>query len=301
MRDSPRTSSANSLATLTFATALMTAGMRWLQNDAPSRAAAIAFFATFALVPMSVMVLQVAAVFVGDAANVELLKRQLAQMVNTDAADVLGALLSANLSGVAATNWRWFSILSLLVAASATFSELRIALNRMANFPSAEGIQQSMASRFGWAWSLLKARFISLSIVMGLGFLLVAWLMIDTILALFFEHYLSGANELMAYVTITLITLSILLAIFYAFIRVLPERLISHRAAFTGASVAVALFIGGKWAMTASLSHVFNVSAFGAASGLIALLIWIFYAASVFLFGAQVAVVYDDARCDTTQ
>jgi membrane protein len=280
-------------ATTIFHTVLFDAAQRWLDNDAASRAAAIAFFATFALIPMSILVLQIATLIVGDAANIGLLKRQLSQVVGADAADVLGSLLSANEARAASSKFPWISTLSLFVAASATFVELRASLNRMMKDSTHATAIRAAPSRFGWAWPLLKARFVSLSVVIGLGFLLVVWLTIDTLLALVYERYLSGASEAIAYATTTVVTLSILLVAFYALIRVLPDGVIAHRAAWRGAAVAVLLFMGGKWMMTASLIHVFNVGVFGAASGLIALLIWIFYAAAVFLFGAQVAAVYD--------
>ncbi|TAG79148.1 MAG: YihY/virulence factor BrkB family protein [Betaproteobacteria bacterium] len=231
--------------------------------------------------------------FIGDEANVDLLRHQLGQVLGSDVENALGSLLVVHSQRVEETNLRLVSAASLLIAASATFVELRAAINRMNTHDSDASTPSINPSRYGWAWSLLKARFLSLSIVIGLGFLLVAWLTIDTLLAILYERFLFGAGEVIAYVLTTAVTLLVLFAAFYALLRVLPDHKFAPQAVWRGTAISVLLFVSGKWAMTVVLVKVFNVGTFGAASGLIALLVWIFYAAAVFLFGAQVAAVYE--------
>lgn len=240
----------------------------------------IAFYSAFSLAPTLLIVLAVVGwVFGRDAAQGRIFG-QVKDVLGNDAAAAMQAIVEhahyGSGSGIAAI----MSVALLAVGASATFSSLNTALDIVFDAPSSKGLA-------GVAL-LLRARLVSLGLILGLAFLLVVSLVIDVGLetagkALFGSSALGViANILQSVLTLVLLSLGL-----GALIRWLPDTRVRWRYAFVGGFIAALLFTGGRHLFVLYLAHAGTAGAFGAAGSLAVLMMWLYFCAVVFLLGAE--------------
>src|SRR6266576_3638217 len=72
----------------------------------------------------------------------------------------------------------------------------------------------------------------------------------------------------------------------------LPDAKIQWRDVWIGAALTAIFFAIGKWALGLYLGSGSAASAYGAASSLITLLLWVYYSSQILLFGAEFTQVY---------
>jgi membrane protein len=82
--------------------------------------------------------------------------------------------------------------------------------------------------------------------------------------------------------------------LFAMIFKYLPDAKIKWRDVWIGATMTALLFLVGKWALGLYLGSGAAGSAYGAASSLITLLLWIYYSSQILLFGAEFTQVYAD-------
>ncbi|MEX3691438.1 YihY/virulence factor BrkB family protein [Paraburkholderia sp. BR14263] len=253
---------------------------QFIANRCPSLAASIAFYSAFSLAPTLVMVIAVAGWFYGvDAARGELF-RQVHNVLGDDAAAgittiVQNAHRAGGKGGVAAI----ISLALLVIGASATFSSLNSALNIVWP-PDGQRPSSVMA--------LVRVRLISFSLVLGVAFLLIVSLVLDTAIT-FVGQWLWGNSP---YVVIgnlmqLAVGLVVLAVAFGALLRFLPDADVRWRDAMVGGVVAAVLFSAGKKLFALYLAHAGMATAFGAAGSLAVLLMWLYFSAAVLLLGAE--------------
>jgi membrane protein len=255
---------------------------RFFANKCTMLAASIAFYSAFSLSPTLLIVLAVAGWFFGaDAARGRLFD-QVRGILGNDAASAMQSMVEhahhAAGSGLAAT----LSVVLLLVGASATFSSLNTALDIV--FPP-----ESKESRTGLTL-LVRARVISLGMVLGVGFLLVVSLVLDAAIT-FAGHAVFGNSPLLIIASIvqTLLGLLILSCAFALLIKWLPDTHVPLWHASVGGVAAAILFTIGRHLFGLYLAHAGTANSFGAAGSLAVLMMWLYFSAAVFLLGAEVA------------
>ncbi|WP_345814911.1 YihY/virulence factor BrkB family protein [Paraburkholderia sp. PREW-6R] len=244
--------------------------------------ASIGFYSAFSLAPTLLIVLAIAGWFFGaDAAQGQFFA-QIRQILGPDAASAMQGVVQhahrSSGSGLAAA----FSVVLLLVGASATFSSLNTALDVVFAARSPKGLA-------GLAL-IVRARLVSLGLLMGLSFLLVVSLVLDAAIqtagsAVFGSSTLS----VIADVTQSIFGLVVLAFGLGALIKWLPDTRVSFRPALVGGAVAAVLFTVGRHLFGFYLAHAGTAGAFGAAGSLAVLMMWLYFCAIVFLFGAEVA------------
>jgi len=250
--------------------------------------ASIAFYSAFSLAPTLLIVLAVVGWFFGHDAAQGRLFGQVKDILGTDAASAIQTIVEhahySGGSGIAAA----LSVVLLAVGASATFSSLNTALDVVFDAKSPKGIA-------GVAL-LLRARLVSLGLVMGLAFLLVVSLVLDAALQTV-GHALFGSAALtiVADIAQSLFALVILTVGLGALIKWLPDTHLAIRPALVGGFIAALLFTIGRHLFGLYIAHAGTAGAFGAAGSLAVLMMWLYFCAAVFLLGAEVAA----ALCDT--
>jgi membrane protein len=155
----------------------------WLDDQAPTMGAAIAYYMVFSLAPILVMVIGVAGLAFGKEAAEGALFGQLADLIGPESAEAVQAMLrsaSSTRSGIIATA---VGIGTLVIAATAVFGQLQSALNVIWKAPASVSLS---------VWHLLKSRLLSLSVILVIGFLLLVSLVISTALAAV-SDYLDGS------------------------------------------------------------------------------------------------------------
>jgi membrane protein len=259
----------------------MDAAKRFSSDRCTMLGAGIAFYSAFSLAPTLLMVLAVAGWFFGEDAARGQLFNQVKNVVGSEAAramqDIVMHAHHAAGGGVAALA----SIALLIVGASATFTSLNTALDAVFDTESPPGIK-------GFAL-LLRARLMSFALVLGLGFLLVVSLVLDTAIQIAARAIFGDSPiVIVAAVLQSAIALAILTVALAALIKWLPDTRIHYRHALVGAFIAAVLFTVGRHLFALYLTHAGTASAFGAAGSLAVLMMWLYFSSVVFLLGAEV-------------
>lgn len=249
----------------------------------------IAFYSAFSLAPTLLIVLAVVGWFFGRDAAQGRIFGQVKDVLGNDAAMAMQAIVEhahyGSGSGIAAI----ISVGLLAVGASATFSSLNTALDVIFEAPSAKGLA-------GVAL-LLRARLVSLGLVMGLAFLLVVSLVVDVAIeAAGKSLFGSTALGVIAIILQSLLGLVLLSFGLGALIKWLPDRHVVWRHAFVGGFIAALLFTVGRHLFVLYLAHAGTAGAFGAAGSLAVLMMWLYFCAVVFLVGAETTAAIGGAR-----
>lgn len=251
----------------------------YVEDNAFSRGASIAYFTLFSLAPVLLVVIAVAGMAFGREAAQGAVVAQLSGLMGRDTAEALEAMIrsaSESLSGVVATI---AGLGTILLAVSGVFGEVQQALNAIWKV-EAHG---STVTR------LVRARLASLGLVVALGFVLVVSLVtsaVVTAIGVYLQPRLWLAGAALQGIELV-VSLALIATIFAAIYRVLPDRDLRWRDVFPGALFSALLFQGGKYLIAFYIGETGVASSFGAAGAVIVLLLWIFYSAQIFLLGAE--------------
>jgi membrane protein len=261
--------------------------LSFIDDEALSRGAAIAFYAITSLAPIVLIVIAVAGLVFGQEAAQNAISGQFSALMGKQAADLLQSVIasaSAKSSSVVATV---IGMVTLIATASGVFGEMQAALNTIWKTRS----KGAILSR------LVRARIVSLGLVAALGFLLIVSLAVSAGLTAFANHLdtlpvgaliLSGLNFV--------ISLLLFAVLFGAIYKVLPDRTLQWKDVIVGALMTSVLFNIGKTFIGWYIGSSAVASSYGAAGGLIVLLLWVYYSAQIFLFGAEFTKIYANAH-----
>ena len=259
---------------------LINAGRSWLDHRAASKGAAVAFYTMFSMAPILVLVTAIAGAFFGPSAAQGQIVAQLSGLVGEVGAQAIQtALISADndRSGTLATI---VATALLLVGATTVFSELKDSLDDIWQIPKAPTSS---------ILTLIRTRLLSFGLILVLGFLLLVSLVINAALALL-QSYWSGIwSEFLVVLTplASMFSFLVIAAMFAAIFKMLPQAPLSWRDVSIGSLGTAALFTLGKYVIGVYLGNSGVTSTYGAAGSLAALLIWIYYSAQIFFFGAE--------------
>ena len=253
---------------------------QFAEDRCAAMAAAIAFYAAFSLAPTLVMVIAVAGWFFGAQAVRGELFAHIHGLLGDEAATgvqtiVQNARHAGSAGGIAAI----ISFALLAIGASATFSSLNSALNI---------VWPLTGPRSSSVIALVRVRLISFGLVLGVAFLLIVSLVLDTAIT-FIGQWLWGDSP---YVVIgnlmqLAVGLLVLAFAFAALLKFLPDAVVRWRDALVGGAVAAVLFSAGKKLFALYLAHAGMANSFGAAGSLAVLLMWLYFSAAVLLLGAE--------------
>lgn len=254
-------------------------GEGFVDDDAWSRGASIAYFTLFSVAPTLLVVIAVAGLVFGHDAAQGAVVNQLSGLMGRETAEALQAMIrsaSDRLSGTIAT---LVGIGAILLATSGVFGEVQSSLNAVWKAKP----RRSTMSR------LVRARLASLGLVIAFGFVLMVSLAVSAALSALstFLHGVFPAMEVALALVDFALSIVLISALFAAMYKVLPDSPITWHDVGIGAVVATALFAGGKYLIALYIGSSDIASSFGAAGALIVLLLWIFYSAQIFLLGAE--------------
>jgi membrane protein len=258
----------------------------WYADRGPRLGAALAFYTLFSLAPLLIIIMAIAALAFGEEVAQTQIVQQIEGLIGTEGAKAIQSMIenaSKPSSGVTAT---LIGFATLLFGATIVFSELQDALNIIWKIPS--------RPERGMVIGLVQDRFFTFVMVLAIGFILLLAMLANTALAtiaqIFREavpsqtYFLRVANSLSFLVIITL-----LFAMIY---KVLPDTDIAWGDVLIGAVVTSLLFAIGKFLIGLYLVYSSVTSAYGAAGSLVVVLVWVYYSAQIFYFGAEFTKVY---------
>ncbi|WP_378950095.1 YihY/virulence factor BrkB family protein [Mesorhizobium sp. ANAO-SY3R2] len=256
----------------------------FIDDNALSHGAAMAFYAATSLAPILLIVVALAGIGFGQEAAQIALSAQVSGLMGPQSADLFRGVLE---SASATTTGTWATLIglvALLVTASGVFGEMQTALNVIWKVePKATSVSR-----------LVRARAASLGLVAALGFLLLVSLIASAAISAmsgiinahlpFGTVILSTINGVVSFALVTIM--------FAAIYKVLPDRNLTWRDVARGAVVTAALFTIGKSLVGWYIGTSAIASSYGAAGGLLVVLLWVYYSSQIFLFGAELTRAY---------
>ena len=258
--------------------------LEFINDEALSRGAAIAFYTVTSIAPVLLIVIAIAGLAFGRDAAQNAITAQLSGLMGQQTAEVLQTAVASaanKSSGIVATI---IGIITLIVTASGVFGEMQTALNAIWKAKP----KGTTVSR------LIRARAASLGLVAALGFLLIVSLVVSTALTAF-GNYLDSIlpfGKVILTVLNLVVSLMLISLLFAAIYKVLPDRNLEWGDVVIGAIVTGVLFTVGKSLISLYIGSSAVASSFGAAGALIVLLLWVYYSAQIFLLGAEFTKVY---------
>jgi membrane protein len=266
------------------------AAVAWVDDRAPTMGAALAFYSAFSLAPLLVIVITVAgAVFGVDAARGAIVG-QIAGLVGVPAAETIQALLTTAQQTTTSIFATLVGLVTMLVGATTILVELQDDLDHIWKAPRREGSS---------LLAIIRARILSLGMILGVGFLLLISLVLSGVIAAFgaySESHFPGAALPLLYLWNPVLSVGAITVLFAMLYKWLPNVRIAWKDVWMGAFITAILFSAGRFAIGLYLGRSAISSAYGAAGTLAVLLLWLYYSAQVFLFGAEFTCLYATHR-----
>ena len=267
---------------------LKQAAENWSTHQASTIGAALAFYCAFSLAPLLVILVAIVGRIVGAKVAYGYVAVQLSTLLGAGSAQIVLAAVrsSQTQQGTIAT---LVSIATLIIGATTVFAVLQLALEQM------WGIETRISR--GWR-GFVRTRLMSLGVILALGFLLLVSLSITTAVSSLHSFV---AQQYAGFVLLTealnlLVSLGMSTLVVALIYQYMPARRLAWRAVLYGALVTALLFHAGRWAIGSYLGMSIEPSAFGAAASFVALLLWLYYSAQIFLFGAEFTACLSDSR-----
>ena len=267
---------------------LGSAASKWNAHNAPRLAASLAYYSLLSMAPLLILVIGICSLVLTKATAEQDLVAQVQRLTGPIGARTVVMLIENSHrmgSGIFAAI---AAIVTLLFGASGVFVELRDSLNTIWEAkPKSSGTWRDMV------WQ----RLVSFGLVLALGFLLLVSLVLSTTLAVvgnFFQSMLPLHLTLITELANFLVSLAAIAGLFAFIFKFVPDVPISWSDVSVGAIVTAALFTIGKGLLGLYLGTAGVGSTYGAAGSVVALVVWVYYSAQIFFFGAIITRVYAD-------
>jgi membrane protein len=266
---------------------IVDAAKGWLDNEAMTRGAAIAFYTIFALAPFVILVTAIAGLVIGREVARDALMDEVGQLIGREAVTTLQSLAASADDAKRGITASIFGISTLLVGATTVFAELHTSLNRIWK------AEPPAVSTITW---LVKVRLKGLALIGVIGFLLIVSLIVSASLAAISKWMATLMPDVFMLVWITnlLSSLVVFTVLFALVFRALPDTRIPWMDLWLGAAITAVLFTIGKSMIGLYLGTTGITSAYGAAGSFVLILLWVYYSATIFLFGAEITRSYSE-------
>ena len=264
---------------------LKTAYLEWSKDKAPRMSAALAYYTIFSLAPLLIIAIAIAGLAFGMQAAQGEIAEQIEGLIGRDGAKAVESMIQSAHKPAHGVIGSLIGVFVLFLGASGVFSEMQDALNSIwhVNPDSKAGVL-----------NLIKERFLSFGMVLGIGFLLLVSLLLSALLAAIVK-YLGGIFPVLAVLLesldflLSVLSITVLFAMIF---KLLPSIKIAWSDVWVGAALTSLLFTTGKFVIGFYIGKSVSASAYGAAGSLVVVVAWIYYSALLLYFGAEFTRVY---------
>jgi membrane protein len=240
----------------------------------------LAYYTVFSMGPLLILIISLCSIFLGREAVEGQVYAQLEGFMGKDTASQLQDIIQkAALSGKS-TGAAVIGGITLLIGATSIFAEIQDSIN------SIWGLKPK--PKKGWV-KMLQNRFLSFSVIVSLGFLLVVSLAVTSVIDALSGRLQAAFPDITVvifYILNQLVTLIVVTLIFGVVFKVLPDAQIKWKDVFWGAMVTALLFMIGKFGISFYIGKSNVGSTYGAAGSLVVLLLWAYYSSLILYFGA---------------
>jgi membrane protein len=258
----------------------------WINDQAPTLGAALAYYTVFSLAPLLVISISIAGLAFGREAAEGQIFDQLRGLLGEESGRAMQVIVQ-NASqepktGVLATI---IGFAVLLFGASGVFGQLQTSLNAI------WGVQPKPGRGI---LGIIQDRILSFGFILVVGFLLLVSLLLTAAISFAgqrFGEMVTGMEALVQLLN-TILSLAVITLLFAMIFKFLPDAKIAWRDVWIGAFITALLFTIGKFALGFYLGRSGVASSYGAAGSLIVLLLWVYYSSQIVFFGAEFTQVY---------
>jgi membrane protein len=256
----------------------------WINDRAPRKGAALAFYTVFSLAPLLIITIAVAGLILGEHAARGEIVAQIEDLMGRTGAEAIESIISNSQQKSTGTLATVLGLMTLVVGATTVLAELKDALDQLWEVP---------AEKTSGLWYFVKTRLLSLSIILAIGFLLIVSLIVTAFvsgLGKFASDY--GIPAVLIRTADFVLSYALVTALFAIIYKVMPSISIAWRDVIVGSLITAALFTIGKFLLGFYLGRSAIASSYGAAGSFILVLIWVYYSAQIFFLGAEFTKFY---------
>ena len=258
----------------------------WMEDDAPTLGAALAYYTVFSLAPLLTIAIAIAAFFFGKEAAQGQIFDELRVLLGEEGGKAVEEMVqSASAQPTAGVVATIISVIILLFGASGVFGQLQASLNTIWGVKPKPG---------RGVLGMIQDRLLSFGFTLVVGFLLLVSLLLTAGVALV-ANWLGGlmpGSETLAQILNIVLSLAMITLLFATIFKFLPDAKIAWHDVWIGAFLTALLFTAGKFALGIYLGKSGVASSYGAAGSLIVLLLWVYYSSQILFFGAEFTQVY---------
>jgi membrane protein len=264
---------------------LKDSAVAWADDNIGEQGAALSFFTIFSLSPLLILVILLSSLSFGQEAASGHLVSQIRGLIGIEGAKFVQSLITNAYKSGSSVVAAVFSVVMLLLGASAVFIQLRDSLNM---------IWRVQQKPMGTIHAFLRVRLLSFAMILGIGFLLLISLVVSAVLAAM-SDYLSNFLDILKSMmnlldfVVSFFGITVMFALIFKF---LPAATIKWKDVWVGAAVTSFLFSIGKIVIGLYLGNGAIGSTFGAASSLVIFMLWAYYSSQIVLFGAEFTRIY---------
>jgi membrane protein len=262
---------------------LKKAASDWRRDNAARLGAALSYYTLFSVAPLLIIAIAVAGLAFGREAAQGQIVGELQGLIGEAGARAVQDMVEASRRPEAGILATLIGICTLFLGATGAFAELKSALNVVWDVPD----------RGGGIKALLLGRLWSFAMVLAIGFLLMVSLVLSAAIAAadgFFAWV--GMPQSAVQLTNAAVSFLIITVLFALIFKFLPDTEVAWGDVWAGAAFTSALFAVGKWLIGLYLGRSGLASTYGAAGSVVILVVWVYYAAQIFFFGAEMTQAY---------
>ena len=257
----------------------------WSEDKASRLAAALSYYSAISLAPLLIVLLGIAGLTFGGEAASGQIAAQLQGLLGEQSAQVIQDIIANAKKPSTGILSAVIGTIILLLGASGVFGALQDGLNTIWEVKPKPG---------RGVVGIIQDRFLSMAMVLGVGFLLLVSLVLSSALSALGE-YLGGflpLPSLILQIINFVLSFAVITLLFALIFKVLPDVEISWRDVWIGSAITAGMFAVGKLLIGLYLGRSTVGTAYGAAGSLVVILTWIYYSAQILFFGAELTQVY---------
>lgn len=258
----------------------------WLEDQAPTLGAALAYYTVFSLAPLLIIAISIAGLVLGKEAAQGQIFQELRGLLGTESGKAVQDIVQSTSADPSTSLLASVvGFVTLLFGASGVFGQLQTSLNAI------WGVQPKPGRGL---FGIVRDRFLSFGFILAIGFLLLVSLVLTAAIAFLGQQFGSMIPGMEALVQTlnSILSLAVITLLFAMLFKFLPDARIAWHDVWIGAFITAALFTVGKFALGFYLGKSGVASSYGAAGSLIVLLLWVYYSSQIVFFGAELTQVY---------
>ncbi len=258
----------------------------FIDDNVTKLSASLAYYTVFSIGPLILIVISVAGLFFERNKISASLYQQIEQFVGESAARQILQIADNMRLQDQGSFYLVVGSITLFIGATSVFADMQDSIN----------VIWSIKAKPKQSWlNYIVTRLLSFSLIIGLGFLLMVSLIVNTLLSVLYSHLLGFLGEEEALLTtvsnnaLTFVVIGLLFAVIY---KVLPDARVRWKDTLVGAGVTSLLFMAGKFGISFYLSSSSVNTQYGAAASIIIFLLWVYYSSFILYFGAEFTKVW---------